>query len=100
MTVTIGRRELLAALGGAAAAWPAVAQATATMALRNVGLASMAVAPDFIPKTTRERPSRSMRPRELHHGFSSTTRLRSVPMPEISTSSTSPGFIHKGGLRR
>src|SRR5262245_27974373 len=26
MTVTIGRRELLAALGGAAAAWPLVAQ--------------------------------------------------------------------------
>jgi len=32
--------------------------------------------------------------------FSSTTRLRSVPMPEISTSSTSPGFIQSGGLRR
>jgi hypothetical protein len=27
MTVTIGRRELLAALGGAAAAWPVVAGA-------------------------------------------------------------------------
>jgi putative tryptophan/tyrosine transport system substrate-binding protein len=27
MTVTIGRRELLAALGGAAAAWPLAAQA-------------------------------------------------------------------------
>jgi hypothetical protein len=27
MTVTIGRRELLAALGGAAAAWPRAARA-------------------------------------------------------------------------
>src|SRR5262249_46072500 len=46
-------------------AMPLAAQATATMPLRNVGLASMAVAPDFIPKSTRERPSRSMRPKGI-----------------------------------
>ncbi len=37
-------------------------------------------------------------PERLDH-FSSSTTLRSTPMPLISTSATSPGFIHKGGLR-
>src|SRR5262247_88251 len=32
--------------------------------------------------------------------FSSTTLLRSTPIPVISTSSTSPAFIHTCGLRR
>lgn len=31
---------------------------------------------------------------------SSTTVLRSVPMPETSTSTTSPGFSHLGGSKR
>jgi hypothetical protein len=38
MTVTIGRRELLAALGGGAAAWALVALAQATSTFHEIGV--------------------------------------------------------------
>src|SRR5262245_48974214 len=46
MTVTIGRRELLAALGGAAAGWPLAARAQQTERMRRIGIIQPASSDD------------------------------------------------------
>ena len=87
MTVTIGRRELLVALGGGAVAWPLVARAQQTKIARIgiLGLASAAaVAPYVNAVRAGLRDLGYIRAGRLR-ALAVTTTIRSEELPDIPT---------------
>ena len=83
MTVTIGRRELLAALGGAAAAWPLAARAQQPARPRRIGLLSAS------PVSTLS---------GIYTGFIKGMRELAMSRQRISSSSGAPRKVNLDGL--
>src|SRR5262245_18318879 len=72
MTVTIGRRELLAALGGAVAAWPLAARARQRERMRRIGVLMTRAADD--PQSRLQAAAFQLRLQEL--GWTNDANIR------------------------